>query len=646
MHQGITAGEDSDFKDSIDQYVLVNLDDLFVDPTLKMFTDEQPPDYSFLSRFDVYPGDFLEIESDANFDDDSFDSKGEKIKEDDDLPSPDNEDKVFNPGILFHEKLVKIITRVAKEKKLAISYASLLFEDFDPPFYELLVFKEVPNSMRLLPFLSKNKEKVFKLGIYTSKKVHSYFLTELSHPEIRFYIDSKYSNKVSIIVVLDLSKFYGMKGIKRDFSVARTLQQNRVAKRKNRTLIEAARTMLADSLLPIPFWAEAVNTACCVQNRVLVTKPHNKTPYELLLCRSPSIGFMRPFGCLVTIINTLDPLGKFDGKAGNQPNDNAGIKENLDAGKVGKETVSAQRYVLIPLWFTGSQDPQNIDVDVADAAFDVKESKNDVHVSASGSDKTDNKKHNDKAKRDDKGKSLVDLSIGVRDLRAEFEEFSFNSTNKVNDFSANVNAAGPNPTNSTNSFNTASPSDTADSPNFRIAKKSSFVDPSKYPDDPDMPELEDIVYSDDKEDVGVEVNLSNLETNISVSPILTTRVHKDHPVTQIIGDLTSAAQIRSMTRMVKEQGGLNQINDEDFHTCMFACFLSQEEPKKVHQTLKDPSWIKAIQEEIIQFKMRKVWVLVDLPKGKRVIGFEDPDYPDNVYKVVKALYGLHQAPRA
>ncbi|GJY23702.1 retrovirus-related pol polyprotein from transposon TNT 1-94 [Tanacetum coccineum] len=73
--------------------------------------------------------------------------------------------------------------------------------------------------------------------------------------------------------------------------------------------------MLADSLLPIPFWAEAVNTACYVQNRVLVTKPHNKTPYELLIVRIPIISFMRPFGCPVTIPNTLDHLGKFDGKA-------------------------------------------------------------------------------------------------------------------------------------------------------------------------------------------------------------------------------------------------------------------------------------------------------------------------------------------
>ncbi|GKB72506.1 putative ribonuclease H-like domain-containing protein, partial [Tanacetum coccineum] len=113
----------------------------------------------------------------------------------------------------------------------------------------------------------------------------------------------------------DINQFCGMKGIKREFSVARTPQQNGVAERKNRTLIEAARTMLADSLLPTTFWAEAVSTACYVQNRVLVTKPHNKTPYELLHGRPPSISFMRPFGCPMTILNTLDPLGKFDGKA-------------------------------------------------------------------------------------------------------------------------------------------------------------------------------------------------------------------------------------------------------------------------------------------------------------------------------------------
>nr|GEU79983.1 putative ribonuclease H-like domain-containing protein [Tanacetum cinerariifolium] len=323
---------------------------------------------------------------------------------------------------------------------------------------------------------------------------------------------------------------------------------------------------------------------------VLVTKPHNKTPYELLLGRTPSIGFMRPFGCLVTILITLDPLGSgptwlFDIDtliqsmnyqpviAGNQPNSSAGIQEHFDADKAREGNV--QIYVIFPLWSTGSKDPQNTD---ADATFEVKERESEVHVSLSSSDKT--KKHDDKAKREAKGKSPVELSTGVQDLSDDFEEFSDNSTNRVNATSTSVTVVGLNSTNRTNTFSAAGPFNNAVSLNFELGEKSSYVDPSQYPDDPDMPALEDITYSDDEEDVGAEADFSNLETNITVSPIPTTRVHEDHPITQIIGDLSLAPQTKSMIRMVKEQG------------------------------------------------------------------FEDPDYPDKVYKVVKALYGLHQAPRA
>nr|GEU30780.1 putative ribonuclease H-like domain-containing protein [Tanacetum cinerariifolium] len=268
-------------------------------------------------------------------------------------------------------------------------------------------------------------------------------------------------------VVRSQAKFYEMKRIQREFSVARTPQHNGIAKRKNMTLIEAARTMLADSLLPIPFWAKAVNTACYVQNK-------------------------------------------------------------------------------------------NTNV----AAFEVKETESEVYVSPSSGDKA--KKHDKKTKREAKGKSLAKLNY------------------------------------ITNNFSAAGPSNTAVSPTFKLGGKSSFVDSSQYPDDPNIPALEDIIYSNDEKDVGAEANFSNLETSIIVSPIPTIRIHKDHLIIKII-----------------------------------------EEPKRVHQALKDPSWIEAMQEELLQFKMQKVWVLVDLPKG-----FEDPDYPDKVYKVVKALYGLHQAPRA
>nr|GFA23728.1 ribonuclease H-like domain-containing protein [Tanacetum cinerariifolium] len=233
-----------------------------------------------------------------------------------------------------------------------------------------------------------------------------------------------------------------MKGINREFSAARTPQQNRIAKRKNMTLTEAARTMLVDSLLPIPFWAEAVNTACYVQNRVLVTKPHNKTPYELLLGRTPSIGFMRPFGYPVTILNTLDPLGKIDGKA------DQGFLVGYSVSRSGPtwlfdiDTLTkSMNYQPVT---AGNQpnpstDPQNTDDDTTFEAkepeFEVEKPEFEVHVSPSSSAKT--QKHDDKTKREAKGKSHVNAA------------------------STPVLAVGQISTNSTNTFSAAGPSNTA-----------------------------------------------------------------------------------------------------------------------------------------------------------------------------------------
>ncbi|GJV54499.1 putative ribonuclease H-like domain-containing protein [Tanacetum coccineum] len=193
-------------------------------------------------------------------------------------------------------------------------------------------------------------------------------------------------------------------------------------------------------------------------------------------------------------------------------------------------------------------------------------------------------------------------------------------------------------------------------------------------DDPNMPELEDIVYSDDDEDVGAEADMNNLDAFMPISPILTTSVHKDHPVKQIIEDLNSTPQTRRMIKNLEEH----------------------EEPKKVIHALKDPSWIEAMQEELLQFKLQEVWSLMEQEEGidydevftpitrieairlflayasfKDFVvcqmdvksaflyskieeeahvcqpsGFEDPDFTDRVYKVEKTLYGLHQAPKA
>ncbi|KAJ9547206.1 hypothetical protein OSB04_019749 [Centaurea solstitialis] len=111
-----------------------------------------------------------------------------------------------------------------------------------------------------------------------------------------------------------LDSFLDSVGITHIFSTARTPQQNGVVERKNRTLVEAARTMLTFSKLPLHFWAEAVASACFTQNRSLITKRFMKTPYELVYNRPPSIKFFRVFGCECYVKNDKDNLDKFSPK--------------------------------------------------------------------------------------------------------------------------------------------------------------------------------------------------------------------------------------------------------------------------------------------------------------------------------------------
>ncbi|GJZ26303.1 putative ribonuclease H-like domain-containing protein [Tanacetum coccineum] len=251
-----------------------------------------------------------------------------------------------------------------------------------------------------------------------------------------------------------MNQFCEMKGIKREFSVARTPQQNGVAERRNRTLIEAARTMLVDSKLPTTFWAEAVNTACYVLNRVLVIKPHTKTPYELIRGRTPLIDFMKPFGCPVTILNTRDCLGKFDRKADegffvgysvlfdvdsltismnyvpvvarNQSNGIAGKRDNIVAGQAKKKIEPEQEYILIPFCITNpliSQGP--------------KDNKEDVGMKPTEDNESG---ASDKGEEDE------------QDTRSEFErllqqEKQTNNTNSFDTVGTPISTAGPSFTN-------------------------------------------------------------------------------------------------------------------------------------------------------------------------------------------------------
>ncbi|GJZ48187.1 putative reverse transcriptase domain-containing protein [Tanacetum coccineum] len=393
-----------------------------------------------------------------------------------------------------------------------------------------------------------------------------------------------------------------MNGIKREFSVARTPQQNGVAERKNRTLIEAARTMLADSKLPTTFWAEAVNTACYVQNRVLVIKPHNKTPYELFLGRKPALSFMRPFGCPVTILNTLDHLGKFDGKA--DEGFFVGYSTNSKAFRVFN---SRTRIVEENLHVKFSEETPNIVGNGPNWIFDIDALTKSMNYKpvVAGNQTNGNASTKENIDTGQAGKKIVpdqeyillplltyDLSISKSSndsLDARFkplgEEEKMDSKHPENEDS--------------------------EVPNTEDTRVNQEQDESinihGCIDDPNMPNLEEIIYSDDDEDVSAEADMNNLNTFIPVNPIPTTRVWT----------------------LVDLPHGKRAIGT-----------------KWVYRNKKDERGIKYRTK-----KIESAFLYRDGLKRKSMFvtrsqAFEDPDFLDKVYKVEKALYGLYQAPRA
>ncbi|GJR91022.1 putative ribonuclease H-like domain-containing protein [Tanacetum coccineum] len=519
-----------------------------------------------------------------------------------------------------------------------------------------------------------------------------------------------------------MNQFCEIKGIKREFSVARTPQQNSVAERRNRTLIDAVRTMLVDSKLLTTFWAEAVNTACYVLNRVLVIKPHNKTPYELICGRTPLIDFMKPFGCPVTILNTRDHLGKFDGKAderffvgysvvskamrvfnkrtrivketlniiflentpnvtgngpdwlfdvdsltismnyvpvvaGNQTNGIAGTRDNIVTGQAEKKTEPEQEYILIPICTTDpliSQDPKVSEEDAEEKPTEMDEN------GASDKDGKD-----DQATR----------SEFERLLQQEKQTVHPNSTNSINTVSTPVSTDRPSCTDDDQSspVNTAEASNAFEEHLFK--RFPPFKNKFTLPPVLNMSLMDDTgIFGNayDDEDVGAEADLNNLETTMNVSHIPTTRIDKDHPKDQIIGDFNSAIQTRRMTKNSDEHAmraiGIKWVfrNKKDERGIvvrnkarLVAQGYTQEEGIDYDKVFAPVARIEAIRLFlayasfmgfiVYQMDVKSAFLYGTIEEEVYMCqppSFEDPQFPNKVYKVEKALYGLHQAPRA
>ncbi|GJT49417.1 putative ribonuclease H-like domain-containing protein [Tanacetum coccineum] len=322
--------------------------------------------------------------------------------------------------------------------------------------------------------------------------------------------------------------------------------------------------------------------------------------------------------------------------AGTNSNDFVGTKESIGAGHSSKEPGSSQDYILMPLWKDGSL----FDSSSKDASNDEPQPSNDAE------------------KKDDEG--------GIDD-----QERTENSAQDVNTAGPSINTASTN-------FNTGSLNINTVSPTVPTAPlESTYAD----------------FFGDES-----ELDLSNIATTYPVPTTPNTRIHKDHSLDHVIGDVQSGVQTR---RMINEQGFISAVYEgkthEDLHTCLFACFLSQEEPKKraigtkwVYRNKKDERGImirnKArlvaqgyTQEEgvdydevfapvarieairlflayasfkdfvVYQMDVKSAFLYGKIEEEVYVcqpLGFEDPEFPDKVYKVEKALYGLHQAPIA
>ncbi|GJZ64020.1 putative ribonuclease H-like domain-containing protein [Tanacetum coccineum] len=467
----------------------------------------------------------------------------------------------------------------------------------------------------------------------------------------------------------DMLEFCGNKGIKQEYSNARTPQQNRVAERMNRTLIEAARTMLADSLLPTTFWAEAVSTACYVLNRVRVTKPQNKTPYELLFGEKPIISYIRPFGCHVIILDTLCVLGKFDGKS--DEGFLVGYSLNSKAYRVYNLVT---KRVEVNLHVNFLEDKPNVKGVGYRWMFDIDyltDSMNYIPISlknqsnqhagtsevtnSAGTSQTQNANASEEK---DEDAELIVVPSAVK-----------NTAEKVKPRKSSTNSKKEEILSEPQQEKEASSTGTSeDNPKILAFRR----------------ELEAVAQKHLGK-VPKNNSTSTLSVNSGSEPVNTGRL-----------DPNDSPMLELKIFHKSKTGIFNEASyDEE----------GVEEPKKISDALQDDSWVQAMQEElnkrdergvVVRNKARlvaqgykqeecidydEVFPPVARMKAIRLFlafasfmefivyqidvksaflygtideevyvsqppGFVDPDHPKKVYKVVKALYGLHQAPRA
>ncbi|GJT75157.1 putative ribonuclease H-like domain-containing protein [Tanacetum coccineum] len=465
-----------------------------------------------------------------------------------------------------------------------------------------------------------------------------------------------------------LIELCGSKGIKQDYSNARTLQQNGVAERKNRTLIEAARTMLADSKFPTMFWTEAVSTACYVLNRVLVTRPHNKTPYELLSGKVPNISHLKPFGCHVTILNTSDHLGKFEGKAdegfivGYAAHSKAYRVYNLSSKKI-EETLNL-RYLEDKPNVQGLGQEWYFDLDYLTDSLGYTRFKSnqpagtqDPHIHAGSQDDSDSEcdeqvivvpsftsnhfsgpKVNEASEMvestSDYAEELARLQRQEHEAKDTADKYGFGFSNDTEehlrqadmvpagsiDPAASISAGSIDPA---ASISAGSIDPAASIPAGSAKPFPTDIEPV-HADETSLPPGHSLGSSEHSARFPFPSDLAN---SISLSSEMEDIYH--HPRTGIFssssydadfgGTITNLAPIVAVDPVPTKR--VNTIHPQSqILRDLTSPVQTRGTFKNVAQALIDSDWVEAIQEEMQQFINQKVWKLVPLPAGKIAIG--------------------------
>ncbi|KAI3747152.1 hypothetical protein L6452_09599 [Arctium lappa] len=399
-------------------------------------------------------------------------------------------------------------------------------------------------------------------------------------------------------------------GISHQYSAARTPEQNGVVERRNRTLVEAARTMLSQSDLPLFLWAEAVSTACHTQNRSIIHRRFQKTPYELINNRTPTIKYFHVFGCKCFVLNDRASLNKFSAKA----------DEGIFIGY--SSTSAAYRVCLKKLKIVVESVNVTFDEDMASDQISSEPVITGVLASGQISPKpASTAKNSDNASTSTS--HLTDL-----DLLFEFfyDEFLGNNvsksavTNRFEDTSCHhpvtseVITEQVSPVQSETHIPIVTPivedAHANIEPEVIVSVGCDILSTQQpefaVPTDTSAPEtstenLPLVIQTEDSESGFLDDDhIQNLSTSLPHEH----RWTKEHPLYQVIGDLNKPIQTRSAT----------------LHQCMHDSFLSKIEPTRVSEALADSDWVSAMQEEINQFESLKVWRLVSNPEGKTVIG--------------------------